>query len=169
SPARKASGQPTFRWASPNSSLLFQGIGKPLSRVTVRLQLSSGRAAGSPPVQIGVAVNGHRSPPLQLTPESASYTLSVDPAWIDATGDLRIDFSAPSYSRDRDRRELGFVADFARVELPDGPVIPSLAQVAWLLVAASLLYLLARAVRLRPALAGTLAALFLLACAAVIA
>src|SRR5438132_6633483 len=55
--APEESGQASFRWAGSSSSLLFQGIGKPLSPVAVRLQLSSGRGAGSPPVQVGVAVN----------------------------------------------------------------------------------------------------------------
>src|SRR5205085_2857312 len=52
---------------------------------------------------------------------------------------------------------------------PTGPIVPSLTQIAWLLVAAGLLYWLARAIWLRPRPAGAFAGLFLVACAAVIA
>src|SRR5689334_12553635 len=57
--APESSGLANFRWASGNSSLLFQGIGMPLSPAGVTVQLSSERGAGSPPLQVGVAINGH--------------------------------------------------------------------------------------------------------------
>lgn len=167
--APETSGLANFRWAGASSSLLFQGIGRPMAPMTVRVQLSSGRGAGSPPIEVGVAVNGHEASPLQVAATSASYSISVDPAWLDATGDVRIDFTAPTFSRKGDRRELGFVADFARIEVPAGPVVPSLTQVAWLLLSGALLYLLLRAIWVRPTPAGALVAVFLVACAAVIA
>src|SRR4051812_49663359 len=60
--APEQSGQATFRWASSSSSLFFPGIGRPLSPMLVRVQLSSERGAGSAPIVVGVAVNGPQSP-----------------------------------------------------------------------------------------------------------
>ncbi|MFL5734837.1 MAG: hypothetical protein ACJ78Q_16900 [Chloroflexia bacterium] len=167
--APEQSGQASFRWASSGTSLLFQGLGRPLEPVVVALQLSSGRGAGSAPIEVLIAANGHAAPALQVGSESATYAVSIDPAWVDAGGDLRLDFSSPVFSRAGDRRELGFVADFARVELPGGPVIPAVPQIAWLLVAGLLLYVLMRGAGVVPTAAGWVVAVFLAGCAMVIA
>jgi hypothetical protein len=157
--------QATYRWSRAESSIVFQGAGKPLSPVAVQLQLTGGPT----PVEVAVRANGHEVAPLKLTPNSTAYTISVDPAWIDLSGDLRLNFTSPTFKQGTDRRELGFLADFARVERPRGLVIPSLTQMLGLLLSAALLYLLLRAVWVTPRGAGLLAGLFLLACAGVIA
>jgi hypothetical protein len=88
---------------------------------------------------------------------------------VDLSGDVRLDFTSPTFKQGTDRRELGFLADFARVDRPAGLVIPSLTQLLGLLLSAALLYMLLRAVWLTPRGAGLLAGLFIAACAGVIA
>ncbi len=154
-----------YRWSRANSAIVFQGMGKPLSPMAVQLQLTGGPNPG----EVGVRVNGHEIVPLKLTPNSTAYTISVDPAWVDLSGDVRLDFISPTFKQGTDRRELGFLADFALVDRPAGLVIPSLTQLLGLLLSAALLYLLLRAVWLTPSGAGLLAGLFLSACAGVIA
>lgn len=157
--------QATYRWSRADSSIVFQGAGKPLSPLSVQLQLTGGPT----PSEVAVRVNGHEVAPLKLTPASTAYTINVDPAWLDLSGDLRLDFTSPTFKQGTDRRELGFLADFARVDHPAGLVIPSLTQLLGLLLSAALLYLLLRAVWLTPRGAGLLAGLFIAACAGVIA
>lgn len=154
-----------YRWSTGNSAIVFPGVGKPLSPFAVHLQLSS----GPNPTTVGVKVNGHDVPPIKLTPASAAYVINVDPSWLDASGGLRIDFASPTFKNKGDKRELGFLADFARVDRAAGPVLPSLTQLLGLLLSAALVYLLLRAVWLAPRAAGLLTALFLLACAAIFA
>jgi hypothetical protein len=167
--APEQSGQATFRWSAAHSTLLFQGVGKPSSPFTVRLQLSSGRGPGSPPLRVDIAANDHPLPALQLNAGSASYALIVDPSWIGPSGDLRLDFASPTFKSGADRRDLGFNVDFARVELPAGLTLPSVTQLLWLLLCAALIYVCLRAVWLRPQASGALTLLFLMACAAVVA
>ena len=38
-------------------------------------------------------MNGHAQPPLTLTRDSKPYTVMVDPAWVDLSGDVRLDFT----------------------------------------------------------------------------
>ena len=154
----------SYRWSRGNSSIVFQGVGKPLSPMLVQLQLTG----GPDPADVAVRVNGQEVAPLRLTSQSTAYSISVDPAWVDLSGDLRLDFTSPTFKQGTDRRELGFLADFARVERPAGIIIPSLTQLLGLLLAAGLLYLLLRAVWLTPRGAGLLAGLFLAGCAGVI-
>ncbi|MGI8588808.1 MAG: hypothetical protein ACR2M0_14140 [Chloroflexia bacterium] len=158
-----------FRWATGAGSLLFRGIGTPSAPLTVYLQLSSGRAQGTPPMAVSVAANGHALPPLRLTPASEGYTVSVDPSLIEPAGDLRLDFTAPLYHPPGERRDLGFIADFARIEWPGGLVAPAPLQLVGLLLCAALLYMLLRASWLGARAAGGVALLFLLGCAGVIA
>jgi hypothetical protein len=155
----------TYRWSTANSAIVFQGIGKPLSPLSVQLQLTG----GPNPSEVAVRVNGHEVLPLKLTPNSTAYTVEVDPAWIDLSGDVRLDFTSLTFKQGTDRRELGFLADFARVDRPVGLIIPSLTQLLGLLLSAVLLYLLLRALWFTPRGAGLLAGLFLAACAGVIA
>ena len=138
------SGDANFRWSAANSAIVFQGIGKPLSAFPVTLQLSSGRGQGSEPLPVEVAVNGHPMPPLALGPESAPYVLTVDPAWIDLSGDLRVSFQTTTFRTGNDRRDLGFLADFARADLPVGATLPAVPQLLWLLLCGFLIYLLVR-------------------------
>lgn len=154
-----------YRWSTANGAIVFPGIGKPLSPFVVQLQLSGGPI----PPTVGVKVNGHDVPPLKLTSGSAGYVVNVDPSWIGATGDLRVDFSSPTFQNKGDRRELGFLADFARVDRPAGLILPSVTQLLGLLLCAALLYLLLRAIWLTPRASSVLATLFLLACAAIFA
>ncbi|MBF6612685.1 MAG: hypothetical protein IVW55_06100 [Chloroflexi bacterium] len=167
--APEKSGDATFRWSAANSSFVFKGIGKPLSPFTVNLQLSSGRPKGSAPINVGVTINGHEAPPLSVVAQSALYIVTVDPAWLDASGDLRLDFVSPTFQSGADKRRLGFLADFVRVDLPAGLSIPSLPQLFWLLLCAALLYWVLRAIWLVPRTAGIFTLAFLLACAGVIA
>ncbi len=166
--APEQSGQASFRWSGAHSTLVFPGIGKPLSPFPVLLQLSSGRGHDSAPLKVGVAVNGHPVPALSLSPESASYTVTVDPAWVDASSDLRLDFTSPTFKAAGDRRDLGFIADFARVVLPTSLMLPAVPQIAWLLLSAVLLFLMLRVVWVTPRASALLVLLFLLACAGVI-
>ncbi len=154
-----------YRWSTANSAAVFPGMGKPLTSFAIHMQLSSGPA----PTTVGVKVNGHDVPPLKLTSRSTAYAINVDPSWIDASGDVRLDFTSPTFKNKGDKRELGFLADFALVDRPSGLVLPSLTQLLGLLLCAALLYLLLRAVWLTPRATGLLTALFLLACAAIFA
>jgi hypothetical protein len=97
------------------------------------------------------------------------YLVQIDPSWIGPTGDVRIDFGSPTFRAGTDLRDLGFTADFVRVELPGGFVLPSLDRLAALLFCALLLYLLMRAVWLTPNAAGLLTGFFLLGCAGAVA
>jgi hypothetical protein len=162
------SGQASFRWSAGISSLYFPGVGRPSAPMVVRLQLSSGRGPGSEPLQVAVAANGHALPALSLDASSASYAVAIEPGWIDASGDVRLDFASPTFRSGDDKRDLGFIADFARIELPGGPVVPAIPQLVWLLACAALLYVLLRAVRLAPLPAGLFTFLFLAGCAVVI-
>jgi hypothetical protein len=161
------SGGAGFRWSMADSSIVLPGVGKPLSPFAVKLQLSSGPRPG--PVEVRVAVNGRDTPPLTLTQQSASYSINVDPSWIGASGDLRLDFAAPTFRPAGDRRDLGFIIDFARVETPTGATLPSLTQLFLLLLTAALLYLALRAAWLAPVPAGILTFLLLLGCAGALA
>ncbi|HYP41745.1 MAG TPA: hypothetical protein VEX13_15415 [Chloroflexia bacterium] len=161
------SGGAGFRWSMANSSIVLPGVGKPLSPFAVKLQLSSGPRPG--PVQVRVAVNGHDTPPLTLTQQSAAYSVNVDPSWIDASGDLRLDFTASTFRPAGDRRDLGFIIDFARIETPTGATLPSLTQLFWLLLAGALFYLALRAAWFAPVPAGILTFLLLLGCAGALA
>jgi hypothetical protein len=138
------SGDANFRWSTANSSIVFQGIGKPLSAFPVTLQLSSGRGAGSETLPVEVQVNGQALPPLALGPESVPYVLSIDPSRIDMSGDLRVSFKSTTFKSGTDRRDLGFLADFARADLPVGATLPAVPPLLWLLVCGFLLYLLVR-------------------------
>lgn len=161
------SGGAGFRWSMADSSIVLPGVGKPLSPFLIRLQLSSGPRPG--PVEVRVAVNGHATPPLTLTQESAPYNVHVDPSWINASGHLRLDFATTTFRPAGDRRDLGFIIDFARVETPTGATLPSLTQLFWLLFAGALFYLALRAAWLAPVPAGILTFLLLLGCAGVLA
>ncbi len=167
--APEHNAQATFRWSTAQSELYFRGVGKPLSPFVVRLQLSSGRAPGSAPLEVGVSVNGHPAPLLKLTSQSNAYAVVIDPAWVDLSGDLRLDFSSPTFKSGTDKRDLGFLLDFVRVELPPGLIVPSLTQLFWLLVCGALIYLLVRSVGLRSRTSGLLSLLFLFSCAAILA
>src|SRR5690349_1346944 len=113
------SGQATFRWSSGTSSLLFQGLGRPSRPFNVRLQMASGRAPNSPPIQVALAVNGNPVTPLSVRVQGDLQAITIDPAWIEPlSGDLRIDFNSPTFKSGADKRDLGFIADFTRVDLP---------------------------------------------------
>ncbi len=157
-----------LRWSTPDSALRFPGLGKPFGPVVVYLQLSSGRGPGAPPVDVAVTANGHALPPLHLTPVSAAYPVTVDPAWIGPSGDLRLAFQAPVYNAPGDRRVLGFQVDFARIEFPGGMVLPSLTQLIGLLLAAVLLYALLRSMWLGDRAAGRAVLAGLVVCAGII-
>lgn len=169
-PEKNPTGDANFRWSTSSSSLVFPGVGKPLTAFPVTLQLSSGRDAKAALLPVSLSVNGHSSvAPLMLKPSSESYVVTVDPAWVDASGDLRLDFTSPTFKSGKDQRELGFIADFARIDLPAGLTLPSFSQLCWLLLCGLLLYLLLRSVWLAPRVAGFAVAAFLLACAGAIA
>ncbi|MEO8287277.1 MAG: hypothetical protein ABI670_12705 [Chloroflexota bacterium] len=168
-PENNAAGDANFRWSMGRGTLIFQGIGKPLSAFPATLQLSSGRTASAEPLAVSVAVNGHPVQSLALKPESAPYTITIDPAWLDLSGDVQISFTTATFQSGSDKRDLGFLADFARVDLPTGATLPSIGQLLGLLLSALLLYFLLRAVWLRHVAAGLLTGGFLLLCAAVIA
>ncbi len=157
-----------LRWSGAQSALLLRGLGQPTAPLVLHLQLSSGRAPGTPPVPLAVSANGHPLPPLALVPASASYPLPIAPALIGPAGDLRLDFQAPTFQAPGDRRALGFMADFVSMEFPGGLILPAPAQLAWLLLAGALLYGLLRAVWVPAWAAGVGAGAFLLACAGVI-
>jgi hypothetical protein len=161
------SGGARFRWSTGASSLRLRGVGKPLTPFDVDLQMSAGpRPEG---VTVDLAVNGNPAPPITLEAASKLYTIRVDPAWVDPSGDLRIDFTAPTFRAPNDRRDLAFILDFVRVDTPLGATLPSITQIGLLLLCALLIYLGARMAWLRPLPAGALAGLFLLASAGGIA
>jgi hypothetical protein len=166
--APEQSGDANFRWSTGKSAVVFQGTGKPLASFPVTLQLSSGRGEGSGPITVQASVNGTPVEPLQVVGQSAPYVITVDPAWIDLSGDVRVDLSSPTFRAGTDRRELGFLADFARADLPVGATLPSLTQLLVLLVSAALLYLLLRACWLSAWGAGWITFGFLVAAAGVI-
>lgn len=163
------SGQATFRWAGANSSLYFPGLGRPSKPFEVRVQTASGRAPNLAPLQVSVAANGHPLPPVNVRVQGDLQSIRIDPAWIDpASGDLRIDFASPSFQSGADKRDLGFIVDFVRVDLPGGLTLPPLAHLLLLLVSGFLLYWLARGSWLRPHAAWALVLLFFLVCTAVV-
>lgn len=163
----ESSGEAGFRWSMRQSAITLRGIGKPLTTFPVKLQMSKGPRPDV--VQVAVRANGHPLPPLTLTTESAAYTLTIDPSWVDLSGDLRLDFSTTTYRPPNDRRDLGFILDFARVETPAGLTLPSLTQLLGLLLCGVVLYVLLRVVWLAPLPAGAAVLLFLLAASAGIA
>jgi hypothetical protein len=167
--APEQSGDATFRWAGAAATLYFRGLGRPSSDFPIQLQLSSGRGAQSAPLEVGVAVNGRPLPPLELTGESRSYTLIAHPDDVDSAGNLKLSFVSPTFQSGADSRDLGFIADFARVELPPGPVLPAIPQLAWLLLAGALLYVAMRAIWLRPWASALLVVVVFGAFAAVLA
>jgi hypothetical protein len=93
----------------------------------------------------------------------------VDPSWMDASGDLQIDFTSPTFRSGSDKRDLGFLADFVRIDMPLSLTIPSPGQVFGLLFCALLLYFMVRSVWLVPLVAGLVSGAFLLFSAAVVA
>jgi hypothetical protein len=167
-PEKSAGGDANFRWTTGHSTLTFQGIGRPFAAFPVTLQLSSGRGPASTLLPVTVDVNGH---PVSLSLHEGSdpYIIMVDPAWMDASGDLRLDMTTTTFKSGTDKRDLGFLADFARIDMPVGLTIPSLGQLSGLLLCALLLYFLVRSVWFVSRVAGLAAGAFLLACAAVIA
>ncbi len=167
--APETQGDADFRWSSGSSTLILPGLGRPTAPLTIDLQLSSGRAPDSAPLPVALAANGHPLPPLALQPQTASYPIQIDPAWIGAGGAVRLDFTAPTFAPPGEKRALGFNADFARIHFPGGPVLPALPTLAELLLTAALIYLLVRSVTLPPRWAGGVAGGFLAACAAIVA
>ena len=167
--ASEKSGEANFRWSTGSGAFVLQGIGKPLSAFPVTLQLSSGRGEGSEPLPVQVEVNGQILPALALGPESSAYVLTVNPAWIDMSGDLRISFQTATFKSGNDKRDLGFLADFARAELPVGATLPGLPALLWLLVCGFLLYLLVRSFWATQRVAGWVTAGFFLIAAGGIA
>ncbi len=166
-PERGAVDKATSRWSRGESAIELRGLGKPSAPIKLTLQLSSGRPPGSPPIEVALWVNGRPQAPLTLTRESVPYVVTVDPAWVDLSGDVRLDFSSPTFTEGGDDR--GFTADFVRVDLPGGITVPSLTQVGWLLSCAFLLYWILRSSWLTARGSGLIIALFLLGCAGVIA
>ena len=157
----------TLRWSQGESAIELRGLGKPSAPVKLTLQLSSGRPPGSPPIEVALSVNGRPQAPLTLTRESLPYTVMVDPAWVDLSGDVRLDFSSPTFTEGGDDR--GFTADFVRVDLPGGVTAPSLTQMGWLLLCAFFLYWILRSSWLTARGSGLITALFLIGCSGIIA
>jgi hypothetical protein len=157
----------TYRWSEGQSAMQFAGLGKPLMPVRVHLQASGGPRPS--PAQVQVAANGHPLPPLVLSQSSQSYALTVDPSWIGPSGDLRLDFQVPTFNAPGDRRDLGFMVDFVRVELPTGATLPSLSVTLWLVVCSALVYLMLRGAWLAPLPSAVVVGLFLVGCAGAIA
>ncbi len=166
---REESGQANFRWTTAHSSIRFRGAGKPLAPTTVRLQAASGRDAAAPPLQVSIDVNGHPTEPLTLTRESALYSVNVPPEWVDISGDISLDFTSITFRPTGDKRDLGFIVDSARVDLPLGATMPAPTQLFWLLLCALMIYGMARSVRLTARAAGLITLFFLLGCAAILA
>ena len=167
--APEQSGGANFRWSTGQSTIVMQGIGKPLAPFPVTLQLSSGRGENAPPITVQAQVNGRPVEPLEVVGHSTPYVITVDPAAIDLSGDVRIGLSSPTFQAGSDRRVLGFLADFARADLPVGATLPSLTQMLLLLTSGALVYFLLRAMWLSPWGAGWLTFGLLLAAAGVIA
>jgi hypothetical protein len=181
--APEKAGNATYRWSSGQSAIVFRGLGMPAdySTLKVELQLSSGRDVGALPVRVEVYANGHPLPyvpptrlyevavPLVVNRDSKSYEVTIPSNWINASGDLRLDFHSPTFRSGDDQRDLAFTADFARVQMPGGFVLPSLTQLGWLALCGLLLYWLLRSLWLTPRGAGVLTLLFLVACACVVA
>lgn len=172
-PEKSATGDANFRWSTAKGAFVFQGIGKPLSSFPVTLQLSSGRSEDSDPttmqlLPVQFAVNDHSLPPVGLGPESAPHVITVDPSWIDMSGDLRIDFETATFRSGTDRRDLGFLADFARADLPVGATLPSIPVLLWLILCGYLLYLLVRSFWVVQSVAGWITFGFFVLCALVI-
>ncbi|HUP27026.1 MAG TPA: hypothetical protein VM409_01220 [Chloroflexia bacterium] len=161
------SGQANFRWSTTHSALHFPGIGKPLAAFPVQLQLSSGSRPG--PARVEVAANGHPASIFTVGPQSAAYSLNIDPSWIDLSGNLRLDFSTPTFKPEGDKRDLGFIIDFARLDLPAGATLPSLPRSLLLLLSGIVVYIGLRACWLTPRATGLTTFLFLGTCAALIA
>lgn len=125
------------------------------------MQASSGRDTAT---EVSVTANGNALPTLIVSPQTTLHTVQIDPAWIDASGDLRLDFTSPTFRAGNDRRDLGFLADFVRIEMPAGLTLPALPQLLLLLLCVSLLYIALRAVWLRPLSAAAISSFFILAC-----
>jgi hypothetical protein len=166
---REETGQTTFRWSTGHSTIRFRGVGKPLAPAAVKLQAGSGRDSESPSIEMAVMVNGHSAGSLALKSESALYTIGVQPGWVDLSGDVSVELLSPTFRPPGDRRDLGFLADSARVELPLGATLPPATQLFWLAVCALLVYWMLRSVRVASGGAALLTMLFLLGCAALLA
>ncbi len=160
------SGQATFRWTTASSTLIIPGAGKSLDSMPVTLQMSSG--SRNAPVVVDVWANGSQATTLVVGPESAPYSIDVAP-WVDVAGDLRLDINTPTFKAEGDKRDLGVILDFVRIELPTGATMPSISQLLLILASAALLYLGMRFCSLSPKAVGLITAMFLLAVAFFIA
>ncbi|HKP51252.1 MAG TPA: hypothetical protein VJ183_01225 [Chloroflexia bacterium] len=166
---REETGQTTFRWSTDYSTIRFRGVGMPIAPATVKLQAGSGRDSEARPVEVAVSVNGHSAGWLALNSESALYTIDVQPEWVDLSGDVRVDFLSPTFRPPGDKRDLGFLVDSARVEMPFAATLPPVSQLFWLVVCALLLYWMLQSVRVSTIGASLLVMLFLLGCASILA
>jgi hypothetical protein len=166
---RESSADATFRWSGGRSAMQFAGLGKPFAPVHIHLQLSGGPRPRPGTAVLSVEANGHPLPPLTLSPQSQPYTLTIPPEWIGPSGDLRLDFSVPTFNAPGDRRDLGFMADFVRISLPIGATVPSLTTALWLVLCSVLAYLILRGAWLAPVPSALVVGVCLLACAGIVA
>jgi hypothetical protein len=135
------------------------------------VQLSAPQKHG---LVVQVHVNGVATERITVGETSSSYSLSVPASLLQAggdgagAGDLVLFLQAAVAPRPGDNRAVAFQADFARLTYDGGFVIPAPEQLLWLAVSLLLLYaLLRRLTNWRGAAIG--AALFILACAALLA
>jgi len=160
------SGQATFRWTTVSSTLLIPGAGKPLGTMPITLQMSSG--SRDAPVTVDVWANGNKAATLIIGSESSPHSIDVAP-WVDASGDLRLDLNTPIFQAPEDKRYLGVILDFARIDLPFGSTLPSISQLLLLIIAAALLYLSIRLCNISSQAAGLVTGILLLLCSFILA
>src|SRR5688500_7962361 len=119
------SGQATFRWTTASSTVNLPGLGKPLATMPVTLQMSSG--SRNEPVEVELWTNGDPITTFVVEPESAPYTIDVGQR-IDPSGNLRLDVKTTTFKAPGDKRDLGVILDFVRIETPVGSTLPSISQ-----------------------------------------
>ncbi len=114
--AKEAGEKGTYRWMG-RRGILRLGPVQAGRALLLRLRLSGGRPLGSPRPQLQVSVEGRIWASFPLSPTSAEYALLLPPDPGERTVELEVETfreSEPPY------RDLGLIAEWARLEALDG-------------------------------------------------
>jgi hypothetical protein len=158
-----AVGDRTYRWTRAESGIVFLGIGRNATSVTLTM---AGGANPNPDVTI--LANGGEVAHLHLTADFADYPIAIPAPYL-TTGNLTLTFRANPFRAPGDRRELGVLVSRVHVQPSGGVALPP-ARTALALWGAVLLLMLALlVVGLRGWEAAVIALLFVIVFALLLA
>jgi len=131
-----AVGGRAYRWTRGESSIVFPGIGR--NATTVTLTMAGGP---NPHPDVTILANTGEVAHLHLTPDFADYPIAIATSYL-TTGNLTLTFRTTPFRAPGDRRELGVLVSRVRIQPSGGFALPP-ARTALALWGAVMLVMLA--------------------------